>query len=128
MLVDPFTRLSETRGSRDDVEEDVRLEKSWCSPISYDVAGRWLCFEAFSSARRILLRLNQPLDFSFGDFSCPLTDGGAGKVVVVELEVSLSSLVIFGEVTGSKGGTGGAEVDAFMEIRLLDPTLGFDGL
>ena len=46
----------------------------------------------------------------------------------MELEVSLSSLVIFGEVTGSKGGTGGAEVGAFMEIGLLDPTLGFDGL
>ena len=46
----------------------------------------------------------------------------------MEVEASLGSLVIFGEAAGGKGGTGGTEVDTSMEIGLLDPTLGFDGL
>jgi len=125
----PGATLSDTRGRREDVEEDVKLEPSCRSLVSYDVAGRSWRFADLSSVRRKLRRLNHPLVFSLGDFSCPLVVGVTGKVEVVDEDASLGSLVTLGEVAiGGKGGTGGAEVEAYKEVRLLDPTLGFDGL
>lgn len=66
---DSSATLSDTRGRREDVEEDVKLEPSCRSLTSYDVAGRSWRFADLSSVRRKLRRLNQPLVFSLGDFS-----------------------------------------------------------
>lgn len=66
---DSSATLSDTRGMREDVEEDVKLEPSCRSLTSYDVAGRSWRFADLSSVRRKLRRLNQPLVFSLGDFS-----------------------------------------------------------
>lgn len=66
---DSSATLSDTRGMREDVEEDVKLEPSCRSLTSYDVAGRSWRFAVLSSVRRKLRRLNQPLVFSLGDFS-----------------------------------------------------------
>lgn len=121
--------LSDTRGRREDVEEDVKLEPSCRSLTSYDVAGRSWRFADLSSVRRKLLRLNQPLVFSLGDFSCPFVIDATGKVDAVDEDASLGSWVTFGEAAiGGKGGTGGAEVEAYKEVRLWNPTMGFEGL
>ena len=78
-------------------------------------------FKTFSLSLRMLLGMNHLLDFSLGDFCCPLSGGATGNVVVVEEVASLCSFAILGEVDegckGGKGGIGGAEEEEFKEVE-----------